>query len=108
MIILISFLGHTRVELEILPPPPRNSNGSNGGGSNNGGRSGGGPPAAMADVAMGGVEGRLVFALPDENRFSLCDYPMHLPIELLGVDAFLTVRVGVRPSRYAFLIVFTF
>ena len=63
----------------------------------------------MADVAAtGGVEGRLVFALPDENRFSLCDYPMHLPIELLGVDAFLTVRVGVRPSRYAFPIVFTF
>ena len=77
--------------MEILPPPPRNSNGSNGGGgSNNGGRSGGGGPAA-ADAATGGVEGRLVFALPDENRFSLCDYPMHLPIELLGVDAFLTV-----------------
>ena len=80
--------------MEILPPPPRNSNGSNGsggnGGGNSGGRSGGGGPPS-ADVA-GGVEGRLVFALPDENRFSLCDYPMHLPIELLGVDAFLTVR----------------
>ena len=37
----------------------------------------------------------LVFALPDDNRFSLCDYPMHLPIELLGVDAFLTVSEGV-------------
>ena len=50
-----------------------------------------------ADAAEGGP---LVFALPDENRFSLCDYPMHLPIELLGVDAFLTVsdpaRGGIR------------
>lgn len=26
------------------------------------------------------------FALPDHTRFSLIDFPLHLPIELLGVD----------------------
>jgi hypothetical protein len=26
------------------------------------------------------------FALPDHTRFSLVDFPLHLPIELLGVD----------------------
>ena len=28
----------------------------------------------------------LVFALPDHTRFSLVDFPLHLPLELLGVD----------------------
>uniref|UniRef100_A0A914E0Z3 MAP kinase-activating death domain protein n=1 Tax=Acrobeloides nanus TaxID=290746 RepID=A0A914E0Z3_9BILA len=28
----------------------------------------------------------LEFALPDHTRFSLVDFPLHLPIELLGVD----------------------
>ncbi len=57
------FLGRTRVELEILP---------------------------RRDLP---VVGRppLIFALPDENRFPLCDYPLHLPIELLGVDTCLMV-----------------
>ena len=77
--------GHTRVELEILPPPRNSSNGSNGNGN---GKSGTGGHGQHQHV----VDSPLVFALPDENRFSLCDYPMHLPIELLGVDAFLTVR----------------
>ncbi|PIO59314.1 DENN domain protein, partial [Teladorsagia circumcincta] len=27
------------------------------------------------------------FALPDHTRFSLVDFPLHLPFELLGVDA---------------------
>ncbi len=28
----------------------------------------------------------MVFALPDNTRFSLCDFPLHLPLELLGVN----------------------
>ncbi len=28
----------------------------------------------------------LTFALPDHTRFSLVDLPLHLPLELLGVD----------------------
>lgn len=31
------------------------------------------------------------FALPDNSRFSLVDFPLHLPLELLGVDACLQV-----------------
>ncbi|XP_036883786.1 MAP kinase-activating death domain protein isoform X28 [Sturnira hondurensis] len=33
----------------------------------------------------------LTFALPDPSRFSLVDFPLHLPLELLGVDACLQV-----------------
>uniref|UniRef100_A0A096MB12 MAP kinase-activating death domain protein n=1 Tax=Poecilia formosa TaxID=48698 RepID=A0A096MB12_POEFO len=33
----------------------------------------------------------LTFALPDNSRFSLVDFPLHLPLELLGVDACLQV-----------------
>ncbi|KAJ9588130.1 hypothetical protein L9F63_018488, partial [Diploptera punctata] len=33
----------------------------------------------------------LVFALPDHTRFSLVDFPLHLPLELLGVDLCLKV-----------------
>ncbi|EEB16134.1 map-kinase activating death domain protein, putative [Pediculus humanus corporis] len=32
-----------------------------------------------------------VFALPDHTRFSLVDFPLHLPLELLGVDTCLKV-----------------
>ena len=28
----------------------------------------------------------MLFALPDHTRFSLVDFPLHLPLELLGVD----------------------
>ena len=28
----------------------------------------------------------LLFAFPDQTRFSLCDFPIHLPLELLGVE----------------------
>eukprot|EP00095_Tigriopus_kingsejongensis_P005098 maker-scaffold161_size295871-snap-gene-0.10 protein:Tk05098 transcript:maker-scaffold161_size295871-snap-gene-0.10-mRNA-1 annotation:"map kinase-activating death domain isoform x3" len=60
--------GRTRVELEIVPrrdPDPGDFYPP-------------GPPP-------------LVFALPDHTRFSLCDYPIHLPLELLGVDTCLLV-----------------
>uniref|UniRef100_A0A146KS47 MAP kinase-activating death domain protein n=1 Tax=Lygus hesperus TaxID=30085 RepID=A0A146KS47_LYGHE len=33
----------------------------------------------------------LNFALPDHTRFSLVDFPLHLPLELLGVDTCLNV-----------------
>lgn len=32
-----------------------------------------------------------MFALPDHTRFSLVDFPLHLPLELLGVDTCLKV-----------------
>ncbi|XP_063145782.1 MAP kinase-activating death domain protein isoform X4 [Candoia aspera] len=37
------------------------------------------------------VQPALTFALPDPSRFSLVDFPLHLPLELLGVDACLQV-----------------
>lgn len=33
----------------------------------------------------------LIFALPDHTRFSLIDFPLHLPLELLGVQTCLQV-----------------
>lgn len=33
----------------------------------------------------------LILALPDHSRFSLVDFPLHLPLELLGVDAVLRI-----------------
>ena len=34
----------------------------------------------------------LTFALPDPaDRFSFCDFPIHLPLELLGVEIFMQV-----------------
>lgn len=33
----------------------------------------------------------LLFALPDHTRFSLVDFPLHLPLELLGVETCLRV-----------------
>ncbi|XP_069575957.1 MAP kinase-activating death domain protein isoform X23 [Brachyistius frenatus] len=33
----------------------------------------------------------LTFALPDNSRFVMVDFPLHLPLELLGVDACLQV-----------------
>jgi hypothetical protein len=37
------------------------------------------------------IRGPLIFALPDHTRFSLVDFPLHLPLELLGVDTCLKV-----------------
>ena len=41
----------------------------------------------------------LLFALPDRTRFSLCDFPLHLPLELLGVETCLMVRES--PKKYS-------
>lgn len=51
----------------------------------------------------------LVFALPDKTRFSLTDFPLHLPLELLGVDSCLQVltliflECKVRPRVYCII-----
>lgn len=37
----------------------------------------------------------LEFALPDHTRFSLVDFPLHLPFELLGLELALKVLVAV-------------
>ena len=38
--------------------------------------------------------GSLTFALPDSiDRFSYSDFPIHLPLELLGVDVFIQVHL---------------
>lgn len=37
------------------------------------------------------VQAPLIFALPDHTRFALVDFPLHLPLELLGVETCLRV-----------------
>ncbi|GFN96271.1 MAP kinase-activating death domain protein, partial [Plakobranchus ocellatus] len=37
----------------------------------------------------------LMFALPDNTRFSLVDFPLHLPLELLGVDTCLQALTAI-------------
>ena len=37
----------------------------------------------------------LLFALPDHTRFTLIDYPLHLPLELLGVETCLKVLTAI-------------
>ncbi|XP_041131933.1 MAP kinase-activating death domain protein-like isoform X23 [Polyodon spathula] len=43
------------------------------------------------EVLPSELQPALTFALPDPSRFSLVDFPLHLPLELLGVDACLQV-----------------
>lgn len=52
----------------------------------------------------------LTFALPDPSRFTLVDFPLHLPLELLGVDACLQVLTCILlehkvrgPAMWSFL-----
>lgn len=33
----------------------------------------------------------MLFALPDLTRFNLVDFPLHLPLELLGIDVCIKV-----------------
>lgn len=35
------------------------------------------------------------FALPDHTRFSLVDFPLHLPFELLGIDAAVRILAAI-------------
>uniref|UniRef100_A0A182NAC6 MAP kinase-activating death domain protein n=1 Tax=Anopheles dirus TaxID=7168 RepID=A0A182NAC6_9DIPT len=43
------------------------------------------------DVLSSALYQPLVFALPDHTRFTMVDFPLHLPLELLGVDTCLRV-----------------
>ncbi|XP_039280575.1 MAP kinase-activating death domain protein isoform X3 [Nilaparvata lugens] len=43
------------------------------------------------EVLSKGIHPLLTFALPDHTRFTLVDFPLHLPLELLGVDTCLRV-----------------
>lgn len=36
------------------------------------------------ELISGNIREPLLFALPDHTRFSLVDFPLHLPLELLG------------------------
>jgi len=37
----------------------------------------------------------LEFALPDHTRFSLVDFPLHLPLELLGAEAVMQILAAI-------------
>ncbi|CAL1535362.1 unnamed protein product [Lymnaea stagnalis] len=41
------------------------------------------------------LQSPLLFALPDNTRFSLVDFPLHLPLELLGVDTCLRALTAI-------------
>ncbi|XP_050449435.1 MAP kinase-activating death domain protein isoform X1 [Cataglyphis hispanica] len=43
------------------------------------------------EIISPNVQPPLCFALPDHTRFTLVDFPLHLPLELLGVDICLKV-----------------
>lgn len=43
------------------------------------------------EIISSSMQAPLCFALPDHTRFSLVDFPLHLPLELLGVDICLKV-----------------
>ncbi|XP_043479698.1 MAP kinase-activating death domain protein isoform X7 [Leptopilina heterotoma] len=43
------------------------------------------------EILSPSIQPPLCFALPDHTRFSLVDFPLHLPLELLGVDICLKV-----------------
>ncbi|XP_034242501.1 MAP kinase-activating death domain protein isoform X3 [Thrips palmi] len=43
------------------------------------------------EILSAAMQPCMVLALPDHTRFSLVDYPLHLPLELLGVDMCLKV-----------------
>ncbi|XP_066600178.1 MAP kinase-activating death domain protein [Prorops nasuta] len=43
------------------------------------------------EIVSPSMQPSLCFALPDHTRFSLVDFPLHLPLELLGVDLCLKV-----------------
>ncbi|XP_031627569.1 MAP kinase-activating death domain protein isoform X3 [Contarinia nasturtii] len=43
------------------------------------------------ELLSSSIHDSLLFALPDHTRFSLVDFPLHLPLELLGVDTCLKI-----------------
>ena len=99
MLIIICFPGHTRVELNILPssfsPRHTSSTTTTTTTTATGSKS---SPSAAGTTSTSTTTSRppLVFALPDSDRFSLCDYPLHLPLELLGVETCLLVSFKIN------------
>ena len=65
------------------------------------------PNSSQVTVLPKELHQPVVFALPDHTRFSLVDFPLHLPLELLGVDLCMKVltlimlehKVSVLPTR---------
>ncbi|XP_038049379.1 MAP kinase-activating death domain protein-like isoform X3 [Patiria miniata] len=49
------------------------------------------PGKTRVEIQVLDTQPPMVFALPDHTRFSLADFPLHLPLELLGVDTCLRV-----------------
>ncbi|XP_033645773.1 MAP kinase-activating death domain protein-like isoform X6 [Asterias rubens] len=49
------------------------------------------PGKTRLEIQLLETQQPMVFALPDHTRFSLADFPLHLPLELLGVDTCLKV-----------------
>ena len=49
------------------------------------------PGKTRVEIELLDTQPPMAFALPDHTRFSLADFPLHLPLELLGVDTCLKV-----------------
>ncbi|XP_022088226.1 MAP kinase-activating death domain protein-like isoform X2 [Acanthaster planci] len=49
------------------------------------------PGKTRVEIQVLDTQPPMIFALPDHTRFSLADFPLHLPLELLGVDTCLRV-----------------
>ncbi|KAF5401599.1 hypothetical protein PHET_05016, partial [Paragonimus heterotremus] len=45
----------------------------------------------------------LVFALPDKTRLTLVDFPLHLPLELLGIETCLSVWIAIMLEQKVIL-----
>lgn len=54
------------------------------------------------------IQPPLTFALPEKSRFSLLDFPLHLPLELLGVDTCLKVLTCILLENKVCLSAFVF
>lgn len=49
------------------------------------------PPTKQLQVLPEELRSPFILALPDHTRLSLVDFPLHLPLELLGVDSCLKI-----------------
>lgn len=49
---------------------------------------------SRVELEISPLSSALIFALPDKDRFMLCDFPLHLPLELLGISNVLKVVVA--------------
>lgn len=50
--------------------------------------------------------GIMEFALPDHTRFSLIDFPLHLPLELLNADTVVTLLCAIMLEHKVSTILF--